>query len=446
MVKKRNLLTPVFALALLVSTVFAQVAQPVDRNSILQASENILKEMCQMRGLPAKNPVKSGFKSQNELETIIVRDLDEETTPEELTSQSRLLVRLGLAPKGFAIREEMIKLLKEQIGGFYEPRTGEFYLVDWLDLDEQRPVIAHELMHAIQDQNFNLRRFEKFPKDESDQELAIQALIEGEATVMMFNYMFKPQGLDITKVPVPLSTLMDSSNKTDADRFPVLANTPKAIRETLEFPYFQGASFVQEVVRKSSWQRIADLYTTELPESTEQILHPDKFLAGEHPVKVKMPDLLTHMGKGWRQSNVNVQGEFGYFLILAEHIDKAQAREAAAGWGGDQYIFFDRAEGEESVLVQLSTWDREKDATEFFQAYTDRTLKLYKQAKPVKSEENIKVYATDSGLVHIERRGSLVLIIEGANETQLAMRDAVWKDHTLANKPMRTLEAIKASK
>src|SRR5437660_395099 len=140
---------------MLVSSLPAQQVQPVDRSSILAASEGILKEVSQMRGLPAKNPVKSGFKSHHELESIIVKDLDEDHTPEELKSQSRLLMRLGLVPQGYAMREEMIKLLGEQIGGFYEPRTGEFYLVDWLDLDEQKPVMAHELMHAIQDQNFN---------------------------------------------------------------------------------------------------------------------------------------------------------------------------------------------------------------------------------------------------------------------------------------------------
>src|SRR5439155_8214697 len=189
----------------------------------------ILKEVSEMRGLPAKNPVKSGFKSHKELETIIIKDLDEENTPQQLAAQSKLLAQLGLVPKGYPMRDEMIKLLGEQIGGFYEPRTGEFYLVDWLELDEQKTVMAHELMHAIQDQNFNLRRFEKLPKDQSDQELAIQALMEGEATVVMLNYTFKPHGLDITKVPIPLLSVFDMASKSDEGRFPVLTKTPPAI-------------------------------------------------------------------------------------------------------------------------------------------------------------------------------------------------------------------------
>src|SRR5438477_13216392 len=107
----------------IVSTLPAQVSnlKASDRDTILAASENILKEVSQMRGLPAKNPVKSGFKSHKELETIIIKDLDEENTPQQLAAQSKLLAQLGLVPKGYPMRDEMIKLLGEQIGGFYEP-------------------------------------------------------------------------------------------------------------------------------------------------------------------------------------------------------------------------------------------------------------------------------------------------------------------------------------
>ncbi|MEW6736691.1 MAG: hypothetical protein AB1489_35710 [Acidobacteriota bacterium] len=432
MFKRNRLLTLIITLLLLTSTLLAQQRPQADRASILAATDNILKDVSQMRGLPAKTPVKSGFKTHSELETIIIRDLDEENSPQELQTQTKLLTRLGLIPKGYAIREEMIKLLGEQIGGFYEPRTGEFYLVDWLELEEQKPVMAHELMHAIQDQNFDLRRFEKFPKDQGDQELAIHALIEGEATVVMFNYIFKPQGLDITKIPIPLSSILDTANKGDDARFPILTNTPAAIRETLEFPYFYGASFVQEVVRRSSWQKISDLYT-ELPESTEQILHPDKFFERDHPIKIKLAELSKELGKGWRKSDINIHGEFGYYLILAQYLDKKRAQAAAAGWGGDQFIFYEQTDGDNNAITQFTTWDQEKEAVEFFEAYNERTLKRYHQPKPVKEEANLKIYNTEDGLILIERRNADVLIIEGLKESQLpTTRDAIWKQYPIA--------------
>lgn len=435
--KKRVFFLFVIFIFLFVNNLSAQQASlskdlTKDQKAILNASDTILKEVGDLRGLSAKNPVKSGFKSRPELQEIVVKDLDEEHSAAELKSQQKFLVRLGLVPKTYDIREESIKLLCEQIGGFYDPRTGEFYLVDWLELDEQKPVMAHELMHAVQDQNFNLRRFEKFPKDKGDQELAIQALIEGEATVVMFNYLFKSQGIDITKMPVPISSLLDLANTTDDKRFPVLYKSPRVIREVLEFPYIYGASFVQQFVGKTSWEKVASLYTTDLVESTEQILHPEKAIQREHPVEVKIPDVLNLLGKGWTKSEVNVQGEYGYYETLVEFLDKDQAKTAAAGWGGDQYAFYDLPDKDDSVLVEMSNWDTEKDAEEFFQAYRDRSLKRYAKAKQVGDEKSQTLFSatTDEGMFSIERRGQDVLIVEGVTESQLkAIKDETWKSY-----------------
>lgn len=439
MVKKKYLLGIVLIISFLTNSLLAQQAlTAVDQKAILAASESILKEVSDLRGLPAKNPVKSGFKSRKELEDVIIKDLNEEHSPEELKSQGRLLKKFGLIPKDYDLRQEMIKLLQEQIGGFYEPRTGEFYLVDWLELSEQKPVMAHELMHAVQDQNFNLKRFEKFPKDEGDQELAVQSLIEGEATIVMFNYMFKSQGLkmDITKVPISISTLMDlADDKMDDKRFPVLASTPKAIKETLEFPYFYGGSFIQQYVGKTSWEKVADLYSSELPESTEQIIHPEKAINREHPIKVKLPDQLTKLGTGWQKAQVNINGEFGYYLVFAQYLDKQRAREAAAGWGGDQMIFYEK-DADHSLISQATVWDTEQDAIEFFQAYKERTLKRYPETKSLKEGKDEQIYDSNEGLVWLARRGTQVMIIEGATQAQLdILKDEVWKKTTFSNTP-----------
>lgn len=434
MIKKRFSLLFVLIILLLANNLLAQ--QPAlapDKKNILSISDSILKEVSALRGLPAKNPIKSGFKSRKELQEIVVRDLDEETSPSELKSQQRLLIRLGLIPRAYDLREETVKLLCEQIGGFYDPRTGEFYLVDWLELEEQKPVMAHELMHAVQDQNFDLKRFDKFPKDKGDQELAIQALIEGEATIVMFNYLFKERGVDITKMPVPISSLLELANNGDDERFPILAKTPRAIRETLEFPYINGAAFVQQFVQKTSWDKLADLYKSELIESTEQILHPEKAIQREHPIEVKIPDSISELGAGWRRSDIDTQGEYGYYQSLVEFLGKDKAQKASAGWGGDQYAFYDRADNDNNILVQFSTWDTEKDAEEFFQAYVERTSKRYSRAKQIVDEKNpnIITYNSDEGFLLVERRGQEVLSIEGATEAQLkTLKDSIWKGYS----------------
>lgn len=423
----------IIAVIIMSVTTSAQVeVLKADRASILKASEAIIKEVGEMRGLPARAPAKSGFKSRKDLEAIIIRGLDEERNPEELEIQTKFLKRLGLIPKDYNLRDEVIKLLSEQIGGFYDPRTGEFYLVDWLSLDEQKPVMAHELMHAIQDQNFNLRRFEKAFKEQSDQELAVQSLVEGEATVVMFNYMFRASGVDITKVKIPLKAMFEATGN-DA-RFPVLASVPRVVRESLEFPYFYGAAFVHNVVYNSSWKRIDESYK-DLPESTEQIMHPEKFLKRESPVKVILKDVAETLGTGWKRVETDVNGEFGLYLILTEFMEKGRAQAAAEGWGGDQYIFYEHTNKKDTALVMMTTWDSEADALEFFEAYCDRTANRYADAKTLKEGENLRVYDSSEGGVLIERRRQGVLVIDGAPVQQLEkLQKELWEKSEVGRK------------
>jgi hypothetical protein len=429
-VKKFYILATATILALFVTifsyNLIAQQPLTSQQMRVLESVEGILKEIGQIRGLSAKSTVKSGFKSRQQLYEVVVKEFDEELPPEKLAAQGRVLARLGLVPKGFRFREEMIKVLQEQVGGFYDPKRAELYLIDdgKESEAEQRIVMAHELMHAIQDQNFNLRRFEKFPNDQGDQELAIQALIEGEATIVMFNYLLKPQGLDLTKSPKMLAVMSDAINSQNSDT-PALRTAPSVIRETLIFPYLSGASFIQKLVEQSSWQKVSQAYQN-LPESTEQILHPEKYLQKESPVKVTQPDLAASPGKDWKSSDIDVLGEFTYYLILSQFLSKSEAQRAAAGWGGDQAVFYDRAvEGD--VIVLQSTWDTEKDATELFNAYISRTQKRYSTAKLITDESNLKVYETTEGQVLIEQRQKDIVIVEGATAAQLkSVRAQLW--------------------
>ncbi|HEY1403769.1 MAG TPA: hypothetical protein VGB05_06555, partial [Pyrinomonadaceae bacterium] len=159
--------------------------------SVAAATAEVLKETGEIRKLEVRRAVKSGAQSRAEIERMLVRNLDEQTTPAELHAGELALKKLGLVPADFKMRPFMIELLTEQVAGYYDPKTQEFYLADWIDLDGQQPVIAHELTHALQDQHFNLRRFEDWPKGDSDAEIAAHALVEGDATLVMTFYVMR---------------------------------------------------------------------------------------------------------------------------------------------------------------------------------------------------------------------------------------------------------------
>jgi len=407
------------------SSVAAVPADAAKTARVIEAANQILDEVSKLRGLKILSPVKSGAKSRSEIEQEIIHGFEETTTPEELDVANKVLIAYGLVPKDFKYREFMVKLLTEQVAGFYKPKSKELFIADWNELEQQKPVMVHELQHALQDQHFNLRRFEDWPKGDADREAAIHALIEGDATALMYNYQLKPMGSDISKLPSIAGLADQPMVQAERDKQEVFLAAPAAVRDSLIFSYVYGAAFVQEVLKKRGWQGVSQAFT-DLPQSTEHILHFDKYAAHEMPIKVALPDISKQLGKGWKRLDADINGEFGYTLILAEYIGKKDARAAAAGWGGDQSVLYENAAGH-LLLTHLSAWDTVNDAAEFFRAYADRTLKRYPNAKNGESKSvNERSITTPDGEVFIQMRGQSVLVIEGlpadnrANLTNLA--------------------------
>jgi hypothetical protein len=412
------------------------VAPSGARNAAIVATTvTILKETSEIRELAILRPVKSGAQSRTEIERMIIRNLDEQTTPAEMHATELSLKKLGLAPPEFQYRSFVVKLLTEQVAGYYDPKAQQFYLADWIELEGQKPVMAHELTHALQDQHFNLRRFEKWPKGDSDAELAAHALIEGDATLAMTLYMAKNP-----LVALAFIRSLGSSNMA-SDQF---KQAPRAIRESLIFPYEQGSEWATRVYKQGGWASVSQAFA-KLPLSSEQILHPEKYFDYELPVKVALPDVRALLGTGWKRIDYDVNGEWGFYLILDHFLNaSADSRRAAAGWAGDRYALYEGAKAGDVFIVQLTAWDSENDAREFFDAYAKRTWRRYPNAKAteITSAEDPKPvntaqspvrerhdWQTDEGRVVVELQGSRVLVMEGIpeNADMKALLKASWQ-------------------
>jgi len=403
--------------------------------ALIAATSDVLKETSEIRQLPVLRPVQSSIQSRPEIERMLMKNLDEETTPAQMRTAEVTLKRLGLAPPDFQFRALMLRVLTEQVAGYYDPKTGEFHLADWIDLDGQRPIMAHELTHALQDQHFNLRRFEHWAKGDSDAELAAHALIEGDATLAMAQY--------VTNNPLRALAFLKSLGTTGMTS-QELEKAPRALRETLLFPYQEGINWTSNLYKQGGWDRVSKAFV-ELPQSTEQILHPEKYFAHEAPVKVTLPDItgLLNNSKrgparsvppasaggsstqvGWKRLDYDVEGEWGFYLILDEFLKSpAASRRASAGWGGDRFAVYEGPKGE-VLFVSLSTWDTENDAREFFDAYVKRTELRYPGATQLSSADpqsrtaeletrDRKSFQTSAGRVTIELRGNRVVVVEG---------------------------------
>src|SRR5882762_4899617 len=403
--------------------------------AMIAATSEVLKETSEIRQLAILRPVQSSTQSRAEIERMLVKSLDEETTPAQMHATEVTLKRLGLVPPDFQLRTFMLRVLTEQVAGYYDPKSGEFHLADWIDLDGQRPVMAHELTHALQDQHFNLRRFERWPKGDSDAELATHSLIEGDAMLAMSIYVAN-NPLRALAFLKSLGTTGMSSQELD--------KAPRALRETLLFSYQEGINWTRHLYKQGGWDRVSRAFT-ELPQSTEQILHPEKYFDHEAPVKVRLSDMtgllnnLTHEAAmsapsastggslaqaTWKRLDYDVEGEWGFYLILDEFLKSpAESHRAAAGWGGDRFAVYEGPTGE-VLFVSLSTWDTENDAREFFDAYVKRTglrypgaTQLNSAAPPTLTSEietrDRKSFLTSAGKVTIELRGNRVAVLEG---------------------------------
>ncbi|MFN2532909.1 MAG: hypothetical protein ABR555_16595, partial [Pyrinomonadaceae bacterium] len=275
----------------------AAVATGAGRNAaILSTTTAILKETSELRELAIVRPVKSGAQSRSDIERMIIHNLDEETTPAEMHATEVILKKLGLVPVDFEYRAFIIKLLTEQVAGYYDPKAQQFFLADWIELEGQKPVMAHELTHALQDQHFNLRRFDRWPKGDSDAELATHALIEGDATLSMTMYM--------AKNPLVALAFIRSLGSAGASS-EQFKQAPRALRESLVFPYEQGSQWATQLYRRGGWTMVSAAFT-KLPQSSEQILHVDKYFAGEAPIKISLPPLSPALGPGWNRIDYDV--------------------------------------------------------------------------------------------------------------------------------------------
>lgn len=389
------------------------VATSATRNaSVVATTATVLTETSEIRELPILRPVKSGAQSRTEIERMLVKNLNEQTTPAEMHATEVTLRKFGLAPNDFQYRSFIIKLLTEQVAGYYDSKTREFHLADWLDLEGQKPVMVHELTHALQDQHFHLRRFEKWPHGDSDAELAAHALIEGDATLAMTIYMAQNPLVALAFTRSLGSTAMASVQFNQA---------PRALRESLVFPYGHGTEWATQLYKRGGWSMVSKAFT-QLPLSSEQIIHPEKYFSYERPLKIVLPDLRNLLGPGWKEIDSDVNGEWSYYLILDQFLNSpSESRRAAAGWAGDRYEIYEGARRGQVLLAHVSAWDTENDAQEFFDAYLKRTAKRYPEGTLLTDKQSLESntvlrWQTPEGVVAIELRGSRVVVIEGIPE------------------------------
>jgi hypothetical protein len=342
-------------------------------------------------GLKFKTPPKLEIRTHDEVKSFLEQRFNDELPAEELSGSERAYKRLGLLPDSLDLRAFMLQLLTEQVIGYYDPKVKILYVVQGAGEENVVLTISHELVHALQDQYFNLDSLQN-THDDDDRSSAAQAVIEGQATLDGIAAMIGGQNF-VTALPGGWDRIRQMIRESQGS-MPVFASAPMLLQETLIFPYLSGAEFVRRFEDKERGKMPFD----RMPTSTEQILHEDRYFGDglDPPTAVTLPPPRT--GKLVYSNDL---GEFETRLLLFQYLrDQPTAVRGAAGWDGDRYQLI--SVGRNEALVWLSVWDTSIDAAEFFNDLDLGLLKHYASVKPETSTETRHAYLVGGRTMSIE--------------------------------------------
>lgn len=341
---------------------------PVDP-AIAASIREVIAGIPRLRELDALADVPFRFVGQEQFEQEFATTFTAENPPERVAAEGESLARLGFLSPEQDLQELILSLYASQVAAFYDPMTGAFTVIVREGFDfgaGDRIIVAHEYTHALQDQHYDLEGTQVSDPAEGDQALAELALIEGDATALMFDWA--TQNLSFEE-------LLEAGGASSTQDQAILDSMPPVLQRQITFPYFDGCSFVTTIRGGAGYDQVDTAYA-DRPASTEQILHPEKYESDEPPVAVELPDMVEALGTGWTESYRQTMGEMLIDVWVRDGAAAAQtlpcfspssSDPAAAGWGGDRLVSLDGPDDTWAVYWE-TVWDTSADAVEFLSA------------------------------------------------------------------------------
>ncbi len=424
----KRLVTTLAVLLLLSLAAFSQQSSPAPpatpaNPDFIKAADEVLADVSKIISLPVKSPLKKTVRTREEIREFILREVHEERDAAKWRADQLALETFGLIPRGFDLQQFVVELLTEQVAGLYDPKSKEFYIADWIPLQEQRMVMSHELVHALQDQHFDIEPWSKAARPNDDGELARHSVLEGAAIVGMLEYMLRAQNLSVRELP-DIELFIRAQMIGELDKNSQLAKSPAYIRDSLLFPYLAGTAFSQRLLRAGgSWEKFYDVFAKP-PASTHQILHPDLYLAGEILSPVSMAAAAKAVPGEWKKLDENTLGEFGVHALLKQFLSEERAQRLSPAWTGDSYVVYEQPKSKRVLLLFRLRLAADTDAARFFGAYSEALELKYATRIKLFRRPNFFSFETAQGGVFFYCRNDECLTAEGATR---AMFDRITR-------------------
>jgi hypothetical protein len=362
----------VVALLLVIHPATAQQTTTTISPALNQQLDLIEAITSDIRGLKVLTPVSRNFPTRDQVKQFLQQQIDEQLTPAVTLRETQFYVAFDLLPANYDLRQSYVTLLGSQVAGYYDPDTQKMNVIplngklgDQLALIDQI-TYSHEFTHAMQDQHFGLNKLgitDASNAGDNDRALAVQALVEGDATFVMQAYLLRVS--QDNPLGAAAQILLSGAASGSLTLPP---NTPPILQAELLFPYLPGMNFVSTLYNDGGWAAVDAVYS-DLPQSTEQIMHPEKYQRHDNPVTVTFKSDDSVLGSGWQPLIDRTLGEFYLQQYLLTQLPSVDAAQAAAGWGGDRFHLFYEATTHQRAWVLHLVWDTPSDGDEFNVAY-----------------------------------------------------------------------------
>jgi hypothetical protein len=424
---------------------------PKEAKELFRSVDEILQFASQDTDLPIKHKVKRRLTKRDEVQEYLEKNMNEDKDAKRLERSSAVLKKFGLLPRDFDLGTFLVAMLREQVAGYYDVKTKTVNLLNWLDVEAQKPVLAHELTHALQDQSFEIEKWMKgtakdsdskkidpSPRDiENDEETsARQAVVEGQAMVVLLDYTLAPQGRTTLSAPQIVDALEQGMLQGTADS-PKFRDAPMFLKEELTFPYRYGLNFTLALQKAGGKEMAYAGAFQNPPNTTRAIMQPETYLAHEKLEPLKLIDMDKDF-KGYEPFDIGAMGEFDVDVLVEQYAGRDEATALYPEWRGG-YYFAGKPKADKSApiaVLYVSRWSSPAKAAEFAAVYAKSLTQRYQKhqglggdgkvaedAPPPDSWRRLRgrhAWLTEEGTVVIDVRSDEILISE-------SMEDATTK-------------------
>ncbi len=406
---------------------------PEQAKQLFASVDTIMQFASDDSQLAIKSKVKRRLTSRDAVEKYLVDKMKDDKDAKRMERSEIVLKKFGMLDQDFHLQPFLVSLLKEQIAGYYDSKTKTVNLLDWIEPDTQKPVLAHELTHALQDQRVNLESWEDTSDDDlshnvtednqhiatDEQDTAREAVLEGQAMAVLVDYSLKPMGKNILSNPDMVKDRADDQ-EADSDS-PVLERAPLLLQEALLFPYREGLKFEIDVLQDKGAAGAFGGVLDRPPATSFEIMNPRAYEARVKVPVLKMPDVHPLLDAEYAPYDVGVMGQLDVRILSELFGGPEKAEVFAKAWEGGIYYAVQKKSAPDKnstasiSLMYLSQWKSPELAAAFAKLYASELGKQFSRVKrdaEAEGDASEQVYQTNEGAVLIATTGNSVFVSE----------------------------------